>query len=124
MLPQRGILSAARRFWGGASFGLHLTARMICCGRERIRKLGRNRFAGLSSAACNQRKTEVKQLAALRQSPAAAALSKLARIPAATPLLLASGWRTHGPTLLKTFATVNGTPLGGLERNGCFLPTL
>src|SRR5216684_4164998 len=99
MLPQRRILSAARRFWGGASFalqsfGLHLTARMICCGRERIRKLGRNRFAGLS---------------------------KLARIPAATPLLLASGWRTHGPTLLKTFATVNGTPLGGLERNGCFL---
>src|SRR5260370_32693365 len=79
MLPQRGILSAARRFWGGASFalqsfGLHLTARMICCGRERIRKLGRNRFAGLSSAACNQRKTEVKQLAALRQSSAAAAL--------------------------------------------------
>src|SRR6266566_3599539 len=54
MLPQRGILSAARRFWGGASFalqsfGLHLTARMIFCGRERIRKLGRNRFAGLIS---------------------------------------------------------------------------
>src|SRR2546427_8341718 len=92
MLPQRGILSVARRLLGGASFALqsfalHLTARMICCGRERIRKLGRNRFAGPSSAACNQRKTEVKQLAALRQSPAAAAISKSARIPAATALL-------------------------------------
>src|SRR5260370_35511803 len=92
MLSQRVFRSPGGRFWGGASFalqsvGLHLAARMICCGRERIRKLGRNRFAGLSSAACSQRKTEVKQLAALRQSPAAAAISKFARIPAATPLL-------------------------------------
>jgi hypothetical protein len=35
-----------------------------------------------------------------------------------------SGWRTHGPSLLKTFATVNGTALRGLERNGGFFPTL
>src|SRR5580692_3415262 len=35
-----------------------------------------------------------------------------------------SGRRTHRPSLLKAFATIDGTSLGGLERNRRFLPTL
>jgi len=35
-----------------------------------------------------------------------------------------SGRRTHRPSLLKAFATINGTSLRGLKRNGRFFPTL
>ncbi len=35
-----------------------------------------------------------------------------------------SGWRTHRPSLLKAFATIDGTSLRGLKRNGRFFPTL
>ena len=98
--------------------------------RSRTRRGGSDEEAPAAS-----RKTGIKQSAVLH--PKAAAANYFLH---PEPLLLAaakghpeqprstregsSGRRTHRPSLLKAFATIDGTSLGGLERNRRFLPTL